>query len=95
MSGRCVYDQSAFMGRRRHRFYLFGYIPRRRDGFLFQKNIGGKLQRISLGFAAGVMIAASVWSLLIPHREAEARGEIGWIPAAGGFVLEYSLPVCS
>ncbi|HHU06678.1 MAG TPA: ZIP family metal transporter [Clostridiales bacterium] len=56
--------------------------------FLFRKNIGGKLQRISLGFAAGVMIAASVWSLLIPAiEEAEARGEIGWIPAAGGFVL--------
>jgi len=56
--------------------------------FLFRKNIGGKLQRVSLGFAAGVMIAASVWSLLIPAiEEAEASGKIGWIPAAGGFVL--------
>lgn len=34
------------------------------------------------------MIAASVWSLLIPAiNEAEALGRIGWIPAAGGFAL--------
>lgn len=46
------------------------------------------VQKIFLGFAAGVMIAASVWSLLIPAIEkAEERGEIGWIPAAGGCVL--------
>ena len=39
-------------------------------------------------FAAGVMIAASVWSLLIPAiEEAEASGGIGWLPAAGGFLL--------
>lgn len=46
------------------------------------------MQRVFLGFAAGVMIAASVWSLLIPAiEEAEANGQIGWIPAAGGFIL--------
>lgn len=46
------------------------------------------LQRIFLGFAAGVMIAASVWSLLIPAiDQAEELGMIGWVPAAGGFVL--------
>lgn len=46
------------------------------------------MQRIFLGFAAGVMIAASVWSLLVPAIEmAEGQGHIGWIPAAGGFVL--------
>ena len=45
-------------------------------------------QRIFLGFAAGVMIAASVWSLLNPAIEqAEEQGQIGWVPAAGGFVL--------
>ncbi len=44
--------------------------------------------RIFLGFAAGVMIAASVWSLLNPAIEqAEAQGVPGWLPAAGGFVL--------
>ena len=53
---------------------------------------GPLLQRIFLGFAAGVMIAASVWSLLIPAiEEAEAAGGIGWVPAAGGFVLGIAL----
>lgn len=45
------------------------------------------MQRVFLGFAAGVMIAASVWSLLIPAiEEAEAAGGPGWLPAAGGFL---------
>ena len=56
--------------------------------FLFRGKINMKIQRVFLGFAAGVMIAASVWSLLIPAiDEAEAAGGVGWIPAAGGFVL--------
>lgn len=46
------------------------------------------MHRIFLGFAAGVMIAAAVWSLLNPAIEqAEAAGAPGWIPAAGGFLL--------
>lgn len=53
---------------------------------------GGKLQangqRVFLGFAAGVMVAASVWSLLLPAmEEAQAAGLPGWLPAAGGFLL--------
>ena len=56
--------------------------------FFFQKADTGKTQQVFLGFAAGVMIAASVWSLLLPAiEEAEAMGKAGWIPAAGGFVL--------
>ena len=56
--------------------------------FLLRKESSAAMQRIFLGFAAGVMIAASVWSLLIPAIEqAEEAGQIGWIPAAGGFVL--------
>lgn len=56
--------------------------------FLFRGEIKAEIQRIFLGFAAGVMIAASVWSLLIPAVErAEEAGRIGWIPAAGGFLL--------
>ena len=49
----------------------------------------GKLaHHIFLGFAAGVMTAAAVWSLLNPAIEqAEQQGQIGWIPAAGGFLL--------
>ena len=56
--------------------------------FFFRGKENDRIQRIFLGFAAGVMIAASVWSLLIPAiEEAEAAGGIGWIPAAGGFIL--------
>ena len=41
-----------------------------------------------LGFAAGVMIAASMWSLLIPAIEkAEELGQTAWLPAAGGSIL--------
>lgn len=56
--------------------------------FLFRNTISAGIQRIFLGFAAGVMVAASVWSLLIPAiEEAEAAGIPGWLPAAGGFIL--------
>lgn len=56
--------------------------------FLFKKDMPDRIQRIFLGFAAGVMIAASVWSLLIPAIEhAENLGQNGLLPAAGGFIL--------
>ena len=56
--------------------------------FFFRKSINPKIQKILLGFAAGVMIAASVWSLLIPAiDQVTEQGWIGWIPAAGGFIL--------
>ncbi|WP_165062147.1 MULTISPECIES: ZIP family metal transporter [unclassified Adlercreutzia] len=56
--------------------------------FLLRGKKDGIAQTLFLGFAAGVMIAASVWSLLIPAIErAEEAGQIGWIPAAGGFVI--------
>ena len=56
--------------------------------FFIRKDIKQDLQSIFLGFAAGVMIAASVWSLLIPAMEqAQALGMVAWLPAAGGFVL--------
>jgi ZIP family zinc transporter len=52
------------------------------------KGINYKLLDGMMGFAAGVMIAASVWSLIIPGIEmAEAQGMIGWVPAAVGFLL--------
>mgnify|MGYP000745126404 CR=1 FL=1 len=47
-----------------------------------------KIVLSSLAFAAGVMIAASVWSLLIPAIDmTEAQGGIGWLPALVGFLL--------
>ena len=56
--------------------------------FFFRGSVRAGLQRVFLGFAAGVMVAASVFSLLLPAmEEAEAAGVPGWQPAAGGFVL--------
>ena len=55
--------------------------------FFFKGKINDNFQRISLGFAAGVMIAASVFSLLLPAIEmAEKQGKTGWFPAAAGFL---------
>lgn len=56
--------------------------------FFLRKEINVLLQKALLGFAAGVMIAASVWSLLIPGIEmAQEQGKTAWIPAAVGFLL--------
>lgn len=57
--------------------------------FFFRGEIKPSLQRVFLGFAAGIMIAAAVWSLLIPAIEmAKANGDaITWLPAAGGFII--------
>jgi ZIP family zinc transporter len=56
--------------------------------FFFRGEIKEGFQKVFLGFAAGVMIAASVWSLLIPAiDQAESMGLVGWMPAAGGFLI--------
>lgn len=56
--------------------------------FFMKKHINRKLEKLLLGFAAGVMIAASVWSLLIPAIDmAREQGESVWLPAAAGFLL--------
>ena len=56
---------------------------------LFSKGeLNQKLQKFLLGFASGVMIAASIWSLLIPSIEmAESQNIVAWIPATVGFLL--------
>lgn len=56
---------------------------------LFMKNrMNPMLQRALTGFAAGVMVAASIWSLLIPAMEqSEAMGKWSFIPAVAGFWL--------
>lgn len=55
--------------------------------FLLKKEIKPIVQKIMLGFAAGVMIAASVWSLLVPSIEmAETQGIPSWFPATVGFI---------
>ena len=56
--------------------------------FFLKKSMGLRLQKLLLGFASGVMVAASVWSLLIPAIEmSEAAGGVAWIPAVVGFLL--------
>lgn len=57
--------------------------------FLF-KNINRKLLDIMNGFAAGIMIAASFWSLLAPsisNAEENGYGSWSWVPAAIGFLF--------
>ncbi len=56
-------------------------------GIFLSKTINRKMLDMMLGFAAGVMIAASFWSLLAPSIEmAGSNGQIGWFPAAVGFL---------
>ena len=56
--------------------------------FFMKKEMNERLQKLLLGFASGVMIAASVWSLLIPAIDmAEQKGGISWLPPAVGFLL--------
>ena len=56
--------------------------------FLLKNNIKQSVEKLLLGFASGVMIAASVWSLLIPAIEMlEQQGKVGWLAPAIGFLL--------
>ena len=53
-----------------------------------KKELDAGVTRLLSGFAAGVMIAASVWSLLIPAMEqSESMGRLAFIPAVAGFAL--------
>lgn len=56
--------------------------------FFLKKQISMNLQRVFTGFAAGVMVAASVWSLLIPAMDmSEGMGKFAFFPALVGFLL--------
>ena len=56
--------------------------------FLMKNKINNRIEKLLLGFASGVMIAASIWSLLIPAIEmSESQGKIAWVPATIGFLL--------
>jgi len=56
--------------------------------FVLKKSISGQMQKILTGFAAGVMVAASFWSLLQPALESsEAMGKLSFLPAAVGFLV--------
>lgn len=56
--------------------------------FILKKDISDNLQKVLTGFAAGVMVAASFWSLLQPALESsEAMGKLSFVPAAAGFLI--------
>ena len=54
--------------------------------FFMKKSLGDLVRRALAGFAAGVMVAASIWSLLIPAIEqSEGMGKLSFLPAFIGF----------
>ena len=54
--------------------------------FFFRKNIGTKMQRAFMGFASGVMVAASFFSLILPALDQTSdMGKLGFIPVSVGF----------
>ena len=54
--------------------------------FFMKHDMSERLSRILTGFAAGVMVAASIWSLLIPAMEqSEVMGKFAFVPAVAGF----------
>ena len=55
--------------------------------FFMRDEMSARLQKSLLGFASGVMVAASVWSLLIPSMEMMGSGKWSVFPAAVGFLL--------
>ena len=56
--------------------------------FLLRKKLNSLVQKTLLGFASGVMVAASVWSLLIPAMDMSADlGKLAFVPAATGLLL--------
>ncbi len=56
--------------------------------FFLKKDLNPKFHKIMTGFASGVMIAASIWSLIIPSVElAESEYKMVWIPAVVGLLL--------
>ena len=56
--------------------------------YLMKNEINKKLEKLLLGFASGVMIAASIWSLLLPAIEQEETlNHIAWIEPSIGFLL--------
>ena len=56
--------------------------------FFLKHEMKPLLQKILLGFASGVMVAASVWSLLIPAMNmSEGMGKLAFVPAAAGLLL--------
>lgn len=55
--------------------------------YFLKKDMNEKVQKMTVGFAAGVMLAASIWSLILPSVEmAKEQGKIPWLPATVGII---------
>ena len=61
--------------------------------FFMKKTLSDLIQRSLAGFAAGVMVAASIWSLLIPEMSQGKHSNIGTIFFAAGFSVMMPLDV--
>ena len=56
--------------------------------FVMRNEMRAGVQKALLGFASGVMVAASIWSLLIPAMDlSQDLGKLAFLPAVGGFLL--------
>ena len=56
--------------------------------FFMRKNLSDMIRRALTGFASGVMVAASIWSLIIPAMEQSAGlGKMSFLPSCAGFWL--------
>ena len=56
--------------------------------FFIKGSLKPVIQKMLLGFASGVMVAASIWSLLIPAMDQSSHmGKLAFLPAAVGFIL--------
>ena len=63
--------------------------------FLMKNKINKKVEKLLLGFASGVMMAASIWSLIIPSiNMAEEQGKIAWVPAAARLFIGNRIFTC-
>ena len=61
--------------------------------FFMKKSLGDLVQRSLAGFAAGVMVAASIWSLLIPKMSQGKHSNVGTVFFAVGFSVMMTLDV--
>lgn len=74
---------------------VFGYVARCSVRIFMKHDMSERLSRILTGFAAGVMVAASIWSLLIPAvDQSEEMGKFAFIPAAAGFGVAFCFCFC-
>lgn len=58
--------------------------------YLMKNKINDKLEKILLGFAGGVMLAASIWSLIIPSIDQSNSMKLPWLPATIGLAIGFA-----